>query len=264
MLYLVSLRIIDQRARSNKGLGDWIMKKIKGCVPVLISAVLLSGCVKNDIKMTDEQIDRAAEYAAGILLKYDKNYESTLSDENEVLKTTTNPEQEENNIDLETTKPENNNQTGLNTSDEPNKTAQSEKVDVKTISELINIKDCEINFLKMQLLDNYQQNNTLYLKADKGKKLAVLEFEIKNNSNSDKKIKLLKKKISYTLQTEGGGEYQPDLSILVNDLQFYNEKIQKGKSGKAVLVFSIPEKESKNIVKLQVISGKQKAEVKVK
>ena len=52
-----------------------MMKKIKGCVPILISAVLLSSCVKNDIKMTDEQIDRTAEYAAGILLKYDKNYE---------------------------------------------------------------------------------------------------------------------------------------------------------------------------------------------
>ena len=264
MLYLVSFRIIDQRVRSNKGLGDCMMKKIKGCVPVLISAVLLSGCIKNDIKMTDEQIDRAAEYAAGILLKYDKNYESTLSDENEALKTTTNPEQEENYMDLETIKPENNNQAGVNTSNEPNKTIQSETMDVKTISELINIKECKVNFLKMQLMDNYQQNNALYLKADKGKKLAVLEFDIKNNSTSDKKVNLLKKKISYTLQTEGGGEYQPDLSILGNDLQFYNEKIQKGKSKKAVLVFSIPEKESKKIVKLQVVSGKQKAEVEVK
>ena len=115
----------------------------------------------------------------------------------------------------------------------------------------------------MQIIDNYQQNNSLYIKAEAGKKIVVLEFEVKNNSSSDKKVELLKKKILYTLQIEDGGEYQPDLAILVNDLQFYNEKIKKGKSKKAVLIFSVPKQEIKKTMKLQVVNGKQKAEVKI-
>ena len=243
------------------------MKKIKGCIPILISIILLSGCVKKDIKMTDEQIDRTAEYAAGVLLKYDKNYESTLSSEAAVLESniqpesTTKSETELKYVNVESAKPENNNQT--NGTDETNEIPQSEQLETKTLSKVINVKDCEVNFLKMQIIDNYQQNNSLYIKAEAGKKIVVLEFEVKNYSSSDKKVELLKKKILYTLQIEDGGEYQPDLAILVNDLQFYNEKIKKGKSKKAVLIFSVPKQEIKKTMKLQVVNGKQKAEVKI-
>lgn len=234
------------------------MKKVKGCIPVLISAVLLSSCVKNNIKMTDEQIDRAAEYAAGVLLKHDKNYENTLSTETIVPESTPKTELKDNNGNLETAKPENDKKS------DTDENSQTEQLNTVTLAEVIRVKGCEINFSKFQILDNYEQENSVYIKADTGKKLAVLKFKIKNNSSSDKKVKLLKKNISYILQVDGGGEYQPELSILVNDLQFYNEKIQKGKSKEAVLIFSIPKKEVENTMKLQVTRNKQKAEVKVK
>lgn len=237
------------------------MRKIKGYTLILASAVLLSGCVKNDIKMTDEQVDRAAEYAAGILLKYDKNYESTLIAETMVPKESAEPVENDNSKSLET---ENVTQSASNSTSVEDENDQNEQLDTVNLSDAIGVKECRVNYLKFEILDSYEQGEAVYMKADKDKKLVVLEFKIKNNSNSDKKVNLLKKNISYTLTVDGGGEYKPELSILVNDLQFYNENIQKGKSKKAVLVFSISEKEVKETMKLLVTHDNKKSEVKIR
>lgn len=232
------------------------MKKIKGFILILVLAILSSSCVKNDIKMTDEQIDRAAEYAAGVLLKYDRNYESTLISETVIPEGTTEPVST--NEVTATENPETSNKIDTDSTNKDSKKEQLELTDV------INVKECKINFSKYQILNSYEQGKSVYIKADKGKKLVVLEFKIKNKSDSDRKVKLLKKNITYTLIVNNGGEYQPNLSILVNDLQFYNENIQKGKSKKAVLVFNVPKQEIKNTMKLQVIRDNQISEVKVK
>lgn len=237
------------------------MRKITGYIVVLTSAVLLSSCVKNDIKMTDEQVSRAAEYTAGVLLKYDKNYESTLIDEMITAEETQKPITTNDSQDLEGEQTENKAETGK----EPeNGKLQEEQVKKAELSDIFDVKECKIDFSKYKILDSYKQGESIYIKSDKGKKLLILQFKIKNNSNSDKRINLLKKNVSYALVVDDESEYQPDLSILVNDLQFYNESIQKGKSKKAVLVFNISKKETNSIMKLRVMRGEQTLEVKIK
>lgn len=235
-------------------------KKIKGYILILVSAMLLSGCVKNDIKMSDNQIDKAAEYMAGVMLKYDKNYDSNLVEETETSDST--------NIGNSTIKPNATVEPANNGENSdiatPDNTEEETANPTVSLSEVIGVKGCKISFSRVKILEQYEQENSAYIKAEKDKKIVVLEFKIKNTTASEIQVKLLKKEIEYALQLEDKKEYKPELSILLNDLQFYNEKIKNGKVKKAVLVFSVPKKDTEKKMKLQVTYKNKTANVQIK
>ena len=60
------------------------MKKGKVIGLLVMSAVLLTGCVDSMPDLTAEQSDIIAEYAAGLLLKYSRHYDYKIVSEEEL------------------------------------------------------------------------------------------------------------------------------------------------------------------------------------
>ena len=61
-------------------------RKINGMIGILIGVMLLSGCGTKFPELSEEQNQQVAEYAVGLLMKYDEKHESRLLNEAQLEK----------------------------------------------------------------------------------------------------------------------------------------------------------------------------------
>ena len=66
---------------------------------------------------------------------------------------------------------------------------------------------------------------------------------------------MLQTENDYRLTTDNGGEYNPLLTLLVDDLQFINKTIPAGSKQEGVLVFRIPEGKAASNKTLTICNG---------
>ena len=205
--------------------GNIIMKKQKLGVLLLTATLGLSGC-GGYIELTDKQNAEAAEYIGGLLLKYSSNYDNSLIYPDEVVVVEDTKEKE--------TEEENENSASK---------TDSESGSV-SLGDLFGVSSLQVKVTDTATYKEYtQKNNSSYaIYANKGKKLVVVNLQLKNTSSNSKKVKLLTKGITYKLITANGTSYDAQRTMLFEDLNFYNEKIEAGKKKQGVLVFEVPEK----------------------
>lgn len=200
-------------------------------------ALGLSGC--GSTQLTDKQTSEAAEYMAGLMLKYDKNYTDTLVYPEETLapEVTKKPVSEASKDDLE----------GTEGGQQTNKTGQNGSKDTGTVSEgsfvkVLGISGMKVSFKEAYLTKEYKEKEgssyVVYPKT--GEKLAVVRLNIKNTSKKEKKIFLTERGVQYKLELSDGTSYTSEITAITNDLNFLNTKVKKGKKTTVVLLFSVP------------------------
>lgn len=211
--------------------GQSRMKKI-GLVVLVIISLSLTGCI-HEYQITEEASSVAAEYMAGVVLKYDRNYMEKLVEPNPIDEKGQIAEEIE-----ETPIP-------ISAVDDTNAQMEQQEVvnqDDYTLSDVIGISDFDIEYVRYKLSDTYPEDNEnayFSLTPREGKELLVVEFSINNKKKSDKSIDLSKTKITYQLDVNVGNIYKPLLTLLENDLQYINMSIKAGKKKTALLVFEI-------------------------
>lgn len=222
------------------------MKK-KNCLLAImsVSVMLLSAC-SSTRTLEKENNDIIAQYIAGSVLKFDVNYQGGLvytyqrssEDDNEIKSEQTVNEYEK----VEDTKKD------TNTDDSKNSTNGEDTTEVKetlyNLSEIYQIKNLSVEYEKYTTTSSYvgdYSDQAFNVEANSGQQLVVLEFNIKNNSKKKQSVKLIRSGISYALKI-GDKEYYPILSIVSNDIQYFDSTIASGKSKKAVLIFEVPKK----------------------
>lgn len=225
---------------------DMPVKRIKFVLVMAMVILFLSGCSKPLLK-TDTQSDNAAEYIAGIMLKYSKNYNDTLIYE------TPEPVVEENDTEKEITTSTENNNTNNNTSNKENSNnknnnsnSNAEENSETNFKEFFKQYNVEVTYKTHKFYDTYPENvkDPIYaLSAGKDKKLLVIEFTIKNKSDKKIELDLFNENLVYHLQGTSEGSYKPLLSVLsVDDLQFLKKTIKAKESCDALLIFDISDK----------------------
>ena len=214
-------------------------------------ALLLTGCA-GEVELSQADSDRVAQYAANLVLKYDRNYKETLLSEKEIyeakeklriaaekeaelqalLATKNQKEQEKEEGSEDTTGGEN---------------IETEVVVTHTLQEVLNIPGLEIQNTGYNIVDEYPESGesdevvAVDVRATSGKKLLIMKYTITNNSGTNLECDLFSKDISCNITVNGTVKADSMLTMLLNDLGTLKMEIEAGTSYEAVQVFEVPE-----------------------
>ena len=244
-------------------MGELPMKR-KIILCILLIAFSLTGCI-NSYDYTEVETDSVAEYMAGLLLKYDSEYNQALApiekvikeDIGEVLK-----EQEQQNEPQTESTEKTAIQNDKNQTEQPGQPEQ-----IYTISDVIGVKDFELQYQTYRLTDAYPEDtDTAYftLTPRNGYQLLITEFNLKNTTKKQKTLNLTKDKIQYQLVVNEGTEYKPLLTLLENDLQYINIILEKQEETKVLLIYEVPTEVEITNMNLYISKDSKSVTVKVK
>ena len=244
------------------------MKK-RLCAASLTAAVLLTGCATSvpDLSHVDNNI--AGQYLAGNVLKHTKNYEDALVYDRSILDATPAPTVQPtlapvtpDSSDLQTgTEAPSASSTGENEDSNSLKPVKKQKKST-TLSDLMGLSKVRVSAVSCQVKKSYGSQYAVCIPSQ-GKKLLVVKFRVKNTSSTAKKVNLSKKKFDITLSVNGKTIGSPKLSVMENDLQFFNQTIAANKSKAGVLLFEIPKSVKAGDVKINFSKGNKESTVNV-
>lgn len=221
------------------------MKKLWCLLAVLTLTFSLSGC---GVTISEEENRIIAEYAADLLLKYDKNYQSSF------IESEPDPTSEEE----PSTEAASEKSDPASTETEKNTEASTEAAvsEITDIAEVLGLEGVSISFNQCMFLDHYpsdeQDASYVSLEADAGYKLVVVEFNIINQTEQDMEIDLLRETVEYQLVMNDSKEAKPMLTILTNDLGTLKYTVPAGETQPAVLVFQMAEGMIEQIESLKI------------
>lgn len=192
-----------------------------------VMAMLAAGCGFAMPEMTEEESSVIAEYAASLLLKYDKNYDSNLA----VIQEET--EEIEKEPEGSSVEPEKEDESVLKEEEAPEAEKTEEPVSVETIQEFYGLEGLEFSYAGCIFADSYSGQESTEIvfafDASEGNTLAVLEFNVENISAEPVVLDMLslnprmRMKIGDTIK-----RVQP--TMLMNDMTTFNGIIQPGET----------------------------------
>lgn len=204
---------------------------------IVICGIMLTGCAQLT-NLNDKQSDEVAEYMAGTVLRYTKNYEEALiypDDMKELTGLGSNSETLNLSVESDGTTTEN------SVSLVPAVTDKQEDIlSVKEIFELISDSKYAVTYTGHASYTSYPNDNDYFtLEPTMGNKLLTFTFTFKNTQKKDISIDYVDKNIDYTLESLSGSSYKPSVTLLTNDIQYLKSTIKANQSLKAVLVFEV-------------------------
>ena len=227
----------------------------------LIMAFSATGCVQSiDLEKEDEKM--AIQYMVYSVLEHDKNYLVNL----EQGTTTTEPETDAGETET-TTKPPSEDEAGDGTntgSDNPGTSVTS-----SNLADALDIAGLSITYTGYNVCDSYPtegESLAFVIKAVDGKNLVVLNFDMKNTTNSDIKLDMTSKKVYFRGIFSKATKTNAMVTLLTDALNTYSGTIAAGETVRTVLVFEMNEKATLDIssITVDVKSGDKTKSVKIK
>ena len=215
-----------------------------------LAAVLLTGCA-GGVELSQGDNDRVAQYAANLLLKYDKNYKETLLSEKEMeeakekLRIAAEKEAE-----LQALIASKNKSETEKTEESINETTENAETDVMVthvLQDVLNMPGFEIQNTGYSIVAEYPESAeadevlAVEVKASPGKKLLVMKYNITNCTTDNLECDLFSKDISSDIIINGSMKAGSMLTMLLNDLGTLKVEIEAGESYEAVQVFEVSE-----------------------
>lgn len=246
-------------------------------IGLLIAAVTFSmtGCGKV-IDLTDEENHLIAEYAAELLLKYDKGYHMRYDPDDVTEETmtqtdadTTSAATESATTEATTTeaekKPEDTKSDTTQaavTSEEPVDGAINATVDPDfDIASFVGENRISARYSYYMLADSYpsydQDGMYIEVQAPEGYKLLVLKFDIENKTDEDQNIDLYSKDVTYNIIIDNNRKSKQMLTILSDDLYTFSKTVMASSREEDVLLYTVSDSVAQQMkdVKLQVKYG---------
>lgn len=224
-------------------------KKI-GIVLLAIASLTLTACGATVPEMTEEESAQVVEYAAGLLLKYDKNYNGRLVDEELLADTQEEPKQPE----VIKEEPE------MPQEEAPSVDAATQddsQASNKSVQEFYGIEGVEVIYNGFEVKDIYpdSEEEEVYfaMNAEQGKKLLILNFEMKNITGQSLDIDMVSKGAKFKLSINGGAPRYALTTMLMNDMATFAGTIEAGESENLVLISEILEEEAGSISSVSLV-----------
>ena len=242
------------------------MKKILTVLTSIIVMASLSACsLMPSVELTEDEQKVISEYAAGLLLKYDKNYQGSLHNSNE-----------EDSIELveiqEAKMPVADNEqvkegTDVNQPDysedlTANEIKEGNDIEYSdlSIAEAIGLEGFEIIYKSFETHDIYPEEESedlvFSMQAQNDMELLVLNFGITNDSDALKTCDILNSDSVFRLLINGEERVNASKTILLNDLSSFNESIEGYAMVDAVLVFEVSKGTASSIENIDLIVKK--------
>lgn len=230
------------------------MKKRILLVVLSLALCMLAGCLEAT-PLNDGEMDVVAEYAASLLLKYDKHYDTPLyyAEEREVrlTPTPTPTPKPKNPTATPTPAAEHNNPSGNGSGEAaagatPTPTPAplyNQEETTNQLTELMAAEDITVSCIGCELMDSVVSNDYFSLQAKEGSQYAVVTFILKNNSDRDIVFDASGRGLEYAMDVNINTTFRASLSLLENDLQYMEIPVPAAKTAEAVLVFEIADTE---------------------
>lgn len=223
-------------------------KRIIGGSAIICFALTMAGCSNAIPEMTKEQQELVVEYAAGAVLRHDKNYESKL------VELTLEETQAKEGEAVPTPEPERTEPKAADVSVIDNtETAEM----VYSIESFLQLDAVSITYEGYEIDDFYPNENEsedLYfiMNATEGNKLLVLKFRAENISTTDTELDILQSNIRFKIDVNGV-EKNALTTLLLNDLAYYQGTLAAGESTELVLVCEISDQLTEEISSLSLV-----------
>lgn len=225
---------------------------------VLCIAMMFSGCGAQIPDMTEEQSKAVAEYAAGLLMKYDTHHESRLLSDAELeaelerlealaarkieLAEMDQALEEQKEAEKEAEK-EAQNQTDVIMPEESG--VQGQYVD-----DFYGIEGVTIRYQDYHVADAYPEGGEdIYfrMQANSGNKLLVINFTAKNETEADVSLDMISIAPRFKIGINGGAAHYALSTLLLDDLANYRGTLAAGEEINLVIMAEIEEEKAKNI-----------------
>lgn len=218
---------------------------------------LLAGCLEAT-PLNEEEMDVVAEYAASLLLKYDRHYDTPLyyAEDREVrLSPTPTPTPKPKNPTATPTPvADNKNSSGSGPQEEVSATATptpaplyNQEETTNQLTGLMAVEDITVSCTGCELMDSVVSNDYFSLQAKEGSQYAVVSFLLQNNSDRDVVFDASGRGLEYSMDVNIDTIFRASLSLLENDLQYMEIQVPASGSAEAVLVFEISDTEIKTL-----------------
>ncbi len=217
---------------------------------IMISSGLLAGCGITYPELTTEEYDQAVEYAAGLLLKYDKNYNNKLIEPEELMQMKPEPEVP---VPVAEVPAETAEEAGTDGGDI---TARNDVVPLP-MTELMAIEGVEFKYAGFETVKEYPDEVTpgevyTVMMASENNVLLVLNFDAVNNSGTDLYLDMLQRGIRFRVGWNGGDMGNTMTTMLLNELSYYRGNLAAGESVRLVVVREIPEGSANGIFSIEM------------
>lgn len=239
---------------------------MKKSISIAISLILVfcfTGCgLIPSVELTEGEQKVIAEYAAGLLLKYDRNYVGSISpieeeDDLDIIPEAT-VEEEIVAEELSVSEPQYNDpEFSEELSAEENASANSVEYSDIPIAAAVGLDGFDIIYKTYECTNIYPTSESsdmvFALESAPGMELLVLTFGITNNNPDRSKCDVLNSDAGFRLLINGSEKVQAQKTMLLNDLGTFSEDIEGYGVSEAVLVFEIAEGTSNTINSLDLI-----------
>lgn len=209
------------------------------------------------IDLTDEENHLIAEYAAELLLKYDRNYDTRYNPDE--LEDTTETITETDATTEATTEVVTTTEAATTEQDAPadGQTTQAQPVTDEAVKEdigatvdsdfdiaaFVGESRISVRYAYYMVVDSYpsydQDGMYIEVQAPEGYKLLVLKFEVENKTNEDQAVDLYNKDVNYNIVVDNSRTTKQMLTILADDLYTYDKTIQASSREEAVLLYTV-------------------------
>lgn len=251
------------------------MKKstlLRNLICLLLGAMLLSGCsLGGDWDLSEEDEAKVVQYAAGLLMKYERGDMSHLMDDDKLQEALLAQEQKAkeaaelqarvNELKKLQAKEEESPASTEETSDGAVDTAQVESIpsiSQVSVENACNVSGINFTYTGYDITDAYpargEEADSMYfaMSASGGKDLLVLKFNAVNNSSEDIYLDMASSNTKFRLSVNGGPVIAAQITMLLNDMTYYQGNISPGSSEELVVVFEIDEQISAGIENLEL------------
>lgn len=232
-----------------------IRRKMLGIMLAGIS-LTLTGCANPYDHMpdlTEEESAMIAEYAAGILLKHDRNrkrlasdYEIEEYDEREALLRT-------NTEEFMATQVKNEEESEQEETDEADEVSAPQPAEASFggIAQFCGLDGFQIDYRGYSICDSYppadSEDMVFAMDATQGNKLLVLEFTARNTTSEEKELNMLERNVQFRIAVNDGGARNTLPTLLLNDLSSYKDTVPAGSEVTLVLVREVTQEEAAGI-----------------
>lgn len=243
------------------------MKKNLVICGMIILSLFAVGCGKT-IELTDEENHLIAEYAAELLIKYDRNMNPKYySDEDATALTTEQVIESEDEAATESDAVQESTEDAdkTETAEEPVETA-GKSFDIAEFAGEKNISVKYSHYLISERYPSYDEDGMyIEIEAPKGYKLLVLKFDVANLTLDEQYVDLYSHNLEYSIIINDNKSAKQMLTILMDDLYTYQDTLNSGERCEAVLLFQIADSVAENIdsLKLRVDCGEEQRLVEI-
>ncbi len=236
-------------------IGDRNMRKRIALLMIAVAVgTQLSGCsLTAEVSVPEEESTLIAEYAAGLLLKYDSRHENGLARIEEAEEA----EEEEDTAAPEEKKEETPEESANAIHDELAAAADATADSTVPLGEAMGLAGFDVTYQSYEVCDIYPEEAPedifFSMQASPGKDLMIVHFNVTNTLEYEQQCSMVNNSTLFRLIINGNERINQQTTILLNDLKQYQDKIAGYGMVDAVLVFEIAEGSQNNFQMLQLL-----------